>query len=260
MAAPREHGPMRLLRLLCAAPMLACALGPGQLPTQPLARGGHHVLFIGNSLTYANDLPGTVEGLAASVGDTIRTRSVAFPDFAVIDHARGLGGGAALAAVSSERWDIVILQQGPTPAGLDRDTLLLAARIFAPRVAAAGARIAALMTWPSATQQTQFPLLYDQTRDSCLLEAAASSGTCYLAGEAWRSAWARNASLPLYGSDSYHPSALGTYLMALVVYEKVTGHDARGLPPTATVAGNRLTTSESTVRLLQSVAHETASR
>ena len=56
-------------------------------PVQPaLPPGGHHVLFIGNSLTDANDLPGTVAALAASAGDTIRTASVTAANYALIDH------------------------------------------------------------------------------------------------------------------------------------------------------------------------------
>jgi hypothetical protein len=50
---------------------------------------GQHVLFIGNSLTYTNDLPGTVAALASQVSDTIRVQSVALPNLALIDHVNG---------------------------------------------------------------------------------------------------------------------------------------------------------------------------
>lgn len=35
--------------------------------------------------------------------------------------------------------------------------------------------------------------------------------------------------IDLWGPDSYHPSVYGAYLNALVVFEKVTGKDARSL-------------------------------
>jgi hypothetical protein len=236
--------------------LLICTscLGSGST-LEPLPNGGIHVLFIGNSLTYTNDLPGTVAALAASVGDTVHVRSVANPNFAVIDHA--YGGSSAAQTIKGSRWEYVILQQGPTPAGLDRDTLILAAKLFDPIIRAAGGRTAAVMTWPSASQRVQFPRLFDQTRDTCQLEAQAVNGVCMAAGEAWRAAWAENASIALYGPDSYHPSPLGTYLMALVVYEHVTGHDARRLPAIARLSGGTLSESETTVRMLQRVAHET---
>src|SRR4029079_17394168 len=85
----------------------------------PLPPGGHHVLFVGNSLTYTNDLPATVAAIAQSAGDTIRYRTEAGPNLALIDHLNG--ATAAAATIKAEAWDLVILQQGPTPAGICRD-------------------------------------------------------------------------------------------------------------------------------------------
>ncbi|MDB4908917.1 MAG: hypothetical protein JWO05_3701 [Gemmatimonadetes bacterium] len=248
-----------LIRILALAALASCGFPhDSTAPATPLDGGGRHLLFIGNSFTYVNDLPRTVADLAASAGDTIRVKSVALPDYAVIDHA--LGGSNAASVIRAEHWDVVLLQQGPTPAGLDRDTLVLAAKIFAPLATASGARTAALMTWPGAQQQLQYPSLFDETRDSCMAEASAVSGVCYPAGEAWRAAWKADPQLALYGGDGYHPSPLGTYLTALVIYEEVTGHDARTLPSRATVAGAQLSASETTVRLLQAAAHEVVTR
>ncbi len=227
------------------------------MPVQVGSQPGRPILFIGNSLTYVNNLPGTLAALALASGDTLAITTIALPDFAVIDHALGLQGSQAMTAVRSQKWELVVLQQGPTPAGLDRDTLILAAKLFDPVVRASGGRIAALMTWPSASQQTQYPRLFDETRDTCTLEASAVNGTCYAAGEAWRAAWAANPALRLYGGDGYHPSSLGTYLTAIVLYEHITGRDARSLPGVGVVAGVRLGDDEATIRLLQRIAHET---
>ena len=49
-------------------------------------------------------------------------------------------------------------------------------------------------------------------------------------GDAWLAAWKVNSQQGLYGVDCYHPSQAGTYLAALVIYEKLTGKDARALP------------------------------
>ena len=131
-------------------------------PLRPIPAGGFHVLFIGNSLTYVNDLPGTLVGLAASAGDTIRAAAVALPDFAVIDHALGLGGSRAVEAIKLGGWHTVILQQGPTSQALYRDTLVLAAQLLDPLVRAAGGRTALMMVWPNADQ----PSLFDPIRIS----------------------------------------------------------------------------------------------
>jgi hypothetical protein len=220
----------------------------------PEPRGGYHVLFIGNSLTSSNDLPGTVAQLAASVDDTIVVQSVTRPNLAIIDHVNGMSD--AVAVVRRGGWDFVVLQQGPTSQQLGRDTLILATKLLDPDVRAAGGRIAQLMAWPAAPNRGVF----DGVLQSCLDAARVVDGLCFPAGEAWRAAWAIDPALPLYGPDGFHPSPLGTYLAALVVYEGVTGHDARRLPQRPVVAGITLDVPGGTVVLLQRVAHETVGR
>ena len=222
---------------------------------EPLTPGGHHVLFIGNSLTYSNDLPGTLAYLATSVGDTIRTVSVALPNFAVIDHALGLSN--AVDVIKSQSWEFVVLQQGPTTTPVNRDTLIIATKALDPLVKAAGGRTAQFMTWPSSDSPQLFPAVRSTS------QAAANSvagGVFMPAGDAWRAALEEDPTIPLYGPDGYHPSPLGTYLAALVIYEKVTGHDARLLSATAAVGGATLGASELTVRFLQRIAHETVAK
>lgn len=237
-------------------PAVAACLGiedPG--PTQVLPAGGHHILFIGNSLIYTNDLPGTVVELARSVGDTIRAGSVALPDFAVIDHALGLSN--AVSVIKSQPWDMVILQQGPTTLAVNRDTLIIATKALDPYVKAAGGVTAQLMTWPQSISPQLFPLV----RATSQVAASSVSGGVFIpAGDAWRAALEENPAISLYGIDGYHPGPLGTYLAALVVYERVTGHDARLLPGVAVVEGVSLAVGEVTVRFLQRIAHETVAR
>ena len=234
-------------------PVIAACLNvvdPGAIPKLPA--GGHHVLFIGNSLTYTNDLPGTVSALANSVGDTIRTASVALPNFAVIDHALGLSN--AVDVIKSQQWEFVILQQGPTTTAINRDTLIIATKVLDPIVKSAGGRTAQMMSWPNSNALNLFPLVRATS------QAAATSvegGVFIPVGEAWRVALEQDPTIPLYGADGYHPAPLGTYLAALVIYEKVTGHDARLLPAIGVVAGGALSTSQQQVRLLQAIAHET---
>src|SRR3954465_642854 len=99
---------------------LAASTCAGSTAFSPLPSGGHHVLFVGNSLTYANDLPATVAAIAASAGDTIYVAAAAEPNLALIDHVRGASD--ALAQIDRGGWELVVLQQGPTPAGVCRDT------------------------------------------------------------------------------------------------------------------------------------------
>jgi hypothetical protein len=214
----------------------------------------YRVLFIGNSLTYVNDLPATVARLAGSGNVTVHVASVAGPNLALIDHAKGHSNAADVIAQGG--WNYVVLQQGPSALSLSRDTLLLATRVLARQIRAVGARTALLMVWPESSRFAVF----DDVRDSYRTAAADVRGLFLPVGEAWRTGWAVDPQLPLYGPDGYHPSELGTYLTALVVYEAITGNDARALPDQAIVRGRDLGVAASRVRLLQEAAHQTVIR
>lgn len=243
------RSPIVLLGLgtsLLVATGIACGESVG-----PQLSGGKQVLFIGNSLTYVNDLPGTLSALALSVGDTITVRSVAQPNFALIDHY--VGGSDALGMIASRQWDFVVLQQGPSTTSINRDSLILTAQLFNTHIRRQGATPALYMVWPT-TDRFAF---FDEARISYQMAATAVNGVFMPAGRAWITAWDSDPALQLYAADGLHPAPLGTYLAALVIYERITGHDARALPGVAVVDGRTLNTPEATVRLLQRAAHET---
>jgi hypothetical protein len=189
--------------------------------------------------------------LALAGGDTIHASMVAVGDFALIDHY--LGGSNALATIREGQWDFVVLQQGPSSVPINRDSLIIATRLFDTEIRRAGARTALYMVWPSRDRRAFF----DAVRASYQAAADTVDGIFIPAGRAWLTAWEADANLPLYHQDGLHSSALGTYLAALVIYERLTGHDARSLPGTAMVEGNPLNVPETTIRLLQRAAHET---
>ena len=238
--------------LVLIAAAASCLSAPSVL--EPPPAGGIHVLFIGNSLTYVNDLPGTVAAIAASVGDTVRAASVTGPDLALIDHLNGATN--AVKATQLGGWKYVVLQQGSSSLPANRDTLVLGALRFDSYVRAQGGRSALYMVWPTIDRLAFF----DAVRQSYLDAATAVNGVFMPAGEAWRTAWASDSTLQFFASDGLHPTELGTYLAALVIYERVTGHDARLLPPRATMSDHILALPETTVRLLQNAAHTTNSK
>jgi hypothetical protein len=235
--------------LILLLSLASCSGGSAGVEPPPPAGVPLRVLFIGNSLTYFNDLPGTVAGLAASMNSTIEVASVAEPNLALIDHVNGESN--ALATIDSSHWDYVVMQQGPSALPLSRDTLIIGARLLDAHVREAGGRSALFMVWPESSRFGVF----DDVRESYRTAAVAMNGLFLPAGEGWRAAWAADPQLMLYGPDGYHPSELGTYVAALVIYEGITGVDARTLPTEANVAGHKLAASESRVRLMQAAAH-----
>jgi hypothetical protein len=182
------------------------------------------VLFIGNSLTIANDLPGLVRSLAGAGGAVvIETRDVSQGGFALEDHWATPASRDALAAGG---WDVVVLQQGPSALPESAANLIQWAGTWADAIRALGATPALYMVWPERARATAF----DSVSTSYRVAAQRADAALYPVGDAWQAAWRRYPTLALYGPDDFHPSLLGSYLAALVLYRGITGRD----PPSLT--------------------------
>ena len=77
------------------------------------------------------------------------------------------------------------------------------------------------MVWPDASRMTAF----DSVSASYTAAAEAVGGLLFPAGDAWVRAWEKDATLPLYSNDNFHPSTLGSYLAALTIYDMVKAVD-----------------------------------
>ena len=66
------------------------------------------VLFIGNSYTTVNDLPGVFASLARSGGHRVETKSAAVDGWTLVNHA---DSPATATALTASPWDIVVLQE-----------------------------------------------------------------------------------------------------------------------------------------------------
>lgn len=243
----RHHRPLAVF-LLVASLATSGACQEGGSATGPV--DSLNVLFIGNSLTYVNDLPGTLQAIALTEGVAVRVETVARPNYALIDHLT-LSGDAE-AAIRRGGWDYVVLQQGPTTLPINRDSLILWTKMFDPIIRSVGAVPALYMVWPPKGQ----PGGFEAVRLSFQIAAEAVNGVFLPAGAAWEDALLRDGALALYGPDNFHPSPMGTYLAAITIYGKLAGRDPRALPPYAIVNGAPLNLPTATVRLLQEAAHQ----
>lgn len=211
---------------------------------------GLHVLFIGNSLTYANDLPGILQAMAhESGGVEISVTSVTYGGAGLQDHWLG---GEAVRVIRRGGWDVVVLQQGPS-ATEGRPSLLEYSKRFAAEIRKVGARPALYMVWPAESRSFDF----DGVSESYRMAAEQVDGLLFPAGEAWRAAWRRDSSIELYAEDRFHPSASGSYLAALVMFQQLTGASPVGLPAHLTLrSGQSLDVPDAWAPLLQDAAVE----
>jgi hypothetical protein len=210
------------------------------------------VLFVGNSLTYTNDLPALVAQVARAAQDSVGVGMAAGPNLAVIDHTNGATD--AVARIDGGDWAFVVLQQGPTPAGICRDTLIIAAMRFAPHVRAAGGRVALLLPW--ARQGS--PGMLAPAAESGTLAARAVGGAALPVGLAWKLALEADPTLPLYGPDGYHPAPAGSLLAALTIYDRLFARDVREIPAAALAALSTPALGPGRIEVLATAAHAAA--
>ena len=235
-------------RLVAVVAVAASCLSVGTSAPH-LVGEGRQVLFIGNSYTYVNDLPGIVQALADSAGSgAIAVETVAQPDYALVDH---LADGLAQREIARGGWAFVVLQQGPSSVELNRDTLRLATKTFAPLIAGVGAKPALFSAWPTAGRRADFP----RAIESYKLAAVDVGGLFLPVAPAWLAAWDRDPTLALYAADGLHASSMGSYLSALVIYARLMNRPVFGLPRSLRLrSGATMSFDAATARLLQDAA------
>lgn len=227
--------------LIVVVLLLAAVLGSvafvaaGRLPACQFVPASQctRVLFIGNSYTYVNDLPGTFARLAASGGHHVETSMYA-PGGAFL--ADAVTNPEVLAAINGTKWTAVVLQeQSQLPANASE-----AARTFIPAVArlasmalADGARPYVLETWahrdgwPDLGQD--YAAMQRAINAAYATAAQGASATVIPAGEAWQRALAATLPQALWQEDGSHPAPAGTYLAACVAYQTIFGESPVGL-------------------------------
>lgn len=222
IGGPAGRSTTRAAALMAAA--LACGSSGGV--TGPGPGDGPAILFVGNSLTYFNDMPDIVAAISLGAADDppMRVGMVAFPGVSLEDH---WNRGDALDAIDSGEWDLVVLQQGPSTLPESRAHLVEWAGRFAERIRAAGAEPALYSVWPTDGTEAG----YDATLASYAAAADAVDGMLIPAGEAWRAARARDEALSFTIIDGFHPSLLGSVVVAYAVWHAVGGRSPVGLPP-----------------------------
>ena len=217
----------RTVRALCRTSPLLALMGCGVTGPDPIDLGdlgeGLRVLFIGNSLTYTNNLPGLVNTMAEATGEQMAARVVVAGGVNLEDH---WNLGTAVSAIRATEWDVVVLQQGPSSLPENQENLREWTVRFAEEIRASGGQPALYMVWPEEARLEAF----DAVRDAYSAAAEAVDGMFFPVGEAWRIAWEADESLDFYGPDRFHPSQLGSILGAMVMYQQLFDRSPVGLP------------------------------
>jgi len=213
------------------------------------------VLFLGNSYTYYNDLPGLVKKLASAAGKSLTTSSKSPGGQTLAGHASG-----SLGSIAADKWDVVVMQdqsQRPSfsPSGVlhgivpDTRVLVNAIRSNDPCTIPMffltwGKRDGDTQNCPHYTKLCTFEGVQERLTESYTTFAYLNQPAAVApVGPAWQNFSSRNS---LFTSDGSHPSKAGSYLAACVFFESIFGESC---------VGNSYTAGLGNAPELQQVAH-----
>jgi Domain of unknown function (DUF4886) len=218
---------------------------------QPTVR----VLFVGNSYTFVNDLPGWVERLANSAGVT-----------SIETDARTVGGATlqshwatpeTMSTIGDGTWDFVVLQGQSVEPLAAPSGFFEYAELLAEHASGAGATPVFFETWARAQGDALYaeswsggsPTAMQQgLRDAYGQAATTAGGIVAPVGDAWETVLSSHPGITLHSGDGSHPTEHGTYLAACVFYSTLTGNAALG------IEDRPGSVSEADAETLQSVA------
>jgi PKD repeat protein len=189
------------------------------------------VLFLGNSYTAVNDLPGMLADVAVSAGDTVIFDSNTPGGFTLQGHSTDAG---SLGKIAAGNWDYVVLQeqsQLPSfPPSQVQTQVFPYAKALDSLIHLSNpcAETVFYMTWgrkngDASNCSSWPPVCTYQGMDSLLrlrymTMADDNDALVSPAGAVWRYIRSKYPTIELYETDESHPSYAGTYAIACTFY------------------------------------------
>lgn len=167
------------------------------------------VLFIGNSFTQRNDLPGLLAEMAAQRDVLVEHELISAGGASLRTH---WNAGQAAAAIGAGGYDYVVLQEQSTLPVKNAKRMGENVRLFDEKIQQAGAKTVLYMTW--ARQHSPA----DQQTIADAYSAIGEELNAIVApvGLVWQSFLAQHDQPVLHDRDQSHPTLAGSYLAACV--------------------------------------------
>jgi len=168
------------------------------------------ILFVGNSLTYTNDLPALVAKEGSSKGKNVVCETIAFPNYALEDH---WSDGKMQNSICAGDFDFVVVQQGPSSQSDGRVSLLDYGQRIKDICTSRGTELAFYMVWPAKSNYHTFDgVIANYT------EAASTTSSILIPVGASFKAYGDQGEYLFYGPDGFHPSLEGSRIAAGMIY------------------------------------------
>lgn len=220
-----KHWSKRLV-LSVFAWMLVCVVAHGENTAEQAAGGSPlKVLFIGNSLTFYNDLPEMVRYLGEHAVPPLPmdVDSITVPGATLKRHWEK---GEALKSIREGGWSCVVLQGQSLEAVTDQEGFFAHVRLFDAEIRKGGAKTLLYMTW--ALQKA--PQDQQRLTDAYHKIGGEIGARVVPVGVARESLLKLRPEAPIYTQDGKHPSPQGTYLAACLFHAILSGQSPKGLP------------------------------
>ncbi|WP_299110968.1 SGNH/GDSL hydrolase family protein [uncultured Winogradskyella sp.] len=170
------------------------------------------ILFIGNSLTYTNDLPKLVKVIAKEKGVRVTTTMIALPNYALIDH---WNDGTIQKEIRSKQYDFVIVQQGPSSQAFGKEILVNYGKKYSNLCEENSAQLCYFMVWPSLTYYNTFDGVIKNHREA----ARINNAMLLPVGEIWKTHFDATENFDYYSNDGFHPSLKGSRVAAEIIVD-----------------------------------------
>ena len=191
------------------------------------------VLFIGNSYTYFNNLPQMLEKIAQSNGQELTAKMI-------------VEGGATLQdlwekentlkVIKQEKWDYIVLQEQSVLGNVhiingeekivDPTNFHKYARLFDKEIKNSGAKTIFYLTWARENAESREQKALNSAYMSIARELNAGIAPV---GIVWQQVRLKKPDLKLYIEDKSHPTPIGSYLAANVIYQSLYGKNPENL-------------------------------
>ncbi|SRR5258706_9837573 len=231
--------------LLACLLLAGCGGGGSPAPVPIAAAADVDLLFMGNSHTLVNDVPGTVTALVRAARPGKSVADVVAPGSMFLDER--VSDPASLQLLREKRWSFVVLQaQRYSSSGLF-DYSIDEAVSLVRMARTAGAVPILFPEWPRrGIFETQ--RIYDLHVSIARIAPACVAPI----GQAWDLSLSRYPALVLHDADGNHSAPAGAYLAALIIATTMTG-----FPPdqTPNITGNGV--SDENQAWLRGIAAET---
>ncbi|WP_034043173.1 SGNH/GDSL hydrolase family protein [Wocania ichthyoenteri] len=171
-----------------------------------------NILFIGNSLTYTNNLPLLVKQQAKQHGVTVNTKMVAKPNYAISDHWEE---GDVQKLIASKVYHFVVIQQGPSSQQDGKQLLVEYGKKYSVLCKKSNAKLVYFMVWPPLNHPERFEGVINNHQYAAKINNAM---LCPV-GEVWKKHFRATNNYDYYEADGFHPSKKGSEAAAKVITE-----------------------------------------